>query len=44
MASIRTKEGLNLNVKQWGSGKPVVLLHGWPLSAGSWDDQAYALA
>ncbi|MER2635059.1 MAG: alpha/beta hydrolase [Rhizobiaceae bacterium] len=44
MASIKTRDGVKLNVKQWGSGKPVVLLHGWPLSASSWDDQAYALA
>jgi non-heme chloroperoxidase len=28
----------------WGSGRPVILIHGWPLSADSWDDQATALA
>jgi non-heme chloroperoxidase len=26
-----------------GSGKPVVLIHGWPLSGGSWERQSAAL-
>jgi non-heme chloroperoxidase len=30
--------------KDWGSGRPVVLMHGWPLSADSWDDHAMAIA
>jgi non-heme chloroperoxidase len=25
--------------KDGGSGQPVVFSHGWPLSAGAWDDQ-----
>jgi non-heme chloroperoxidase len=35
-----------LYVKQWGprDGKPVVLIHGWPLNADSWDDVALMLA
>lgn len=33
-----------LYVKDWGSGRPVILIHGWPLSADSWDDQAMAIA
>ena len=31
-------------VKDWGNGRPVILLHGWPLSSDSWDDQAMAIA
>ena len=27
-----------------GDGRPVVLIHGWPLNADSWDAQAMALA
>jgi non-heme chloroperoxidase len=27
-----------------GTGKPVVLIHGWPLSGDSWDKQANFLA
>ena len=44
MPYIKTKDSTDLYVKDWGSGPPVVLIHGWPLNADSWDDQAYALA
>ena len=44
MPFIKTKDSTDLYVKDWGSGRPVVLIHGWPLNADSWDDQAYALA
>jgi non-heme chloroperoxidase len=41
---IKTRDGTELHVKDWGSGRPVILMHGWPLSADSWDDQAMAIA
>ncbi len=44
MPYITASDGTKLYYKSWGSGKPVILLHGWPLSADSWDDQAMALA
>jgi non-heme chloroperoxidase len=44
MAFVQTEDGTHLYVKEWGDGTPVILLHGWPLSADSWDDQAFALA
>jgi non-heme chloroperoxidase len=44
MPYIKTKDSTDLYVKDWGAGPPVVLLHGWPLTADSWDDHAYALA
>ena len=44
MPIIKTRDGTDIYVKDWGSGRPVVLIHGWPLSADSWDDQAFALA
>ncbi|MEO8536322.1 MAG: alpha/beta hydrolase [Betaproteobacteria bacterium] len=44
MPYVTTSDNTHLFVKDWGSGRPVVLLHGWPLSADSWDDQAMALA
>ena len=44
MPFITTRDGTNLYVKDWGSGRPVVLIHGWPLNADSWDAQAVALA
>lgn len=37
-------DGTQLYYKEWGSGPPVILIHGWPLSADSWDDLAMALA
>ena len=44
MPFISTRDGTDLYVKEWGEGRPVVLIHGWPLSADSWDAQAMALA
>jgi non-heme chloroperoxidase len=44
MNYVKTADGTQLYVKQWGAGRPVILLHGWPLSADSWDDQAMAIA
>jgi non-heme chloroperoxidase len=32
MAYLKANQDVNLFVQDWGSGKPVVFLHGWPLS------------
>ena len=42
--SIETRDGTRLFIKTIGEGRPVVLIHGWPLSADSWDPQMIALA
>ena len=44
MNYVATTDKTKLFVKDWGSGRPVILIHGWPLSADSWDDQAMAIA
>ena len=44
MPYIKTRDGTDLYVKDWGSGRPVILLHGWPLDADMWDAQSMALA
>ena len=44
MPTIKTRDGTNLYVKSWGTGTPVVLIHGWPLSGDSWDPISNALA
>lgn len=44
MSYIKTKDGTDIYVKDWGKGRPVILLHGWPLSADMWDAQALAIA
>lgn len=44
MGTVTTKDGTSIFYKDWGSGPPVVLSHGWPLHADSWEIQAHALA
>jgi pimeloyl-ACP methyl ester carboxylesterase len=44
MPYIETRDETELYVKEWGDGRPVILMHGWPLSADSWDPVANALA
>jgi non-heme chloroperoxidase len=39
MDTIRTKDGVTIFYKDWGSGQPIVFSHGWPLSADDWDAQ-----
>ncbi len=34
---------INIYYEDRGSGKPVVLIHGWPLDGGSWERQSFAL-
>ena len=43
MPHASAQDGTELYYKDWGSGEPVVLLHGWPLTADTWDDAAVAL-
>jgi pimeloyl-ACP methyl ester carboxylesterase len=44
MPRIESADGTALYVKDWGQGRPVVLIHGWPLNADSWEHQALNLA
>lgn len=44
MHMIETRDGAHLYSKTWGDGRPVVLIHGWPLSGDSWDPVSHALA
>jgi len=43
-SKIVTKDGVEIYYKDWGTGQPVVLSHGWPLSSDSWEAQAFHLA
>ena len=44
MAYVTTKDNVELYVKDWGKGRPVVMMHGWPLSSDSLDDLSNAIA
>ena len=39
MATITTRDGVEIFYKDWGNGQPIVFSHGWPLSADEWDAQ-----
>ena len=39
MPSVTTQDGVEIFYKDWGSGRPIVFSHGWPLSADDWDAQ-----
>jgi non-heme chloroperoxidase len=39
-----TQDGTKLRWKELGQGRPVILIHGWPLSADSWDPIMIKLA
>ena len=45
-STITTRDGVEIYYKDWGpkSGQPVVLSHGWPLNADSWESAAFHLA
>ncbi len=43
MTYVKTRDGAQLYVKDWGQGDTVVLIHGWPLSSDSWDPVSNAL-
>lgn len=40
---IRTRDNVDLFVKDWGRGPAIILTHAWPLSSDCWDAQAIAL-
>jgi len=46
VATITTRDGVEIYYKDWGprGGQPVILSHGWPLNADSWESAAFFLA
>ena len=44
MAFLTTKDGTKIFYNDWGTGTPVVLLHGWPVQSDMWEGQARFLA
>ncbi len=43
MPGIKANDGTNIHVKDMGSGEPVVLIHGWPLTGDMFEYQTVAL-
>jgi pimeloyl-ACP methyl ester carboxylesterase len=41
---ITTGDGTRLFLRDWGQGRPVILIHGWPLSGDSWEYLSVRLA
>ena len=39
MPFVTTTDGVEIFYKDWGTGQPIVFIHGWPLSADDWDAQ-----
>jgi len=39
MPFLDTPDGTRLYYKDWGTGRPVVFIHGWPLDADMWEYQ-----
>src|SRR5450756_2872198 len=44
MPFITTTDGVEIFYKDWGTGRPVVFSHGWPLNADAWDNQLELVA
>ena len=46
MSTFKTQDDVTIYYKDWGprDGKVVILSHGWPLNADSWESQAFHLA
>lgn len=44
MTHVTTQDGTRLYLKDWGRGRPVVMVHGWPLSSDTFDDLSLVLA
>jgi non-heme chloroperoxidase len=46
VSTVTTRDGVEIYYKDWGprTGQPVVLSHGWPLNADSWESAAFMLA
>ena len=44
MPYLTTKDSVEIYYRDWGTGRPVVLVHGWPLNGDMWEKQATFLA
>ena len=43
ITNTKAKEQVDIFYEDYGSGQPVILIHGWPLSRKSWEQQVWKL-
>ena len=43
MPHLKTRDDQSLHVKDTGEGRPIILIHGWPLTGDMWEYQTLAL-
>ncbi|RYE82423.1 MAG: alpha/beta fold hydrolase, partial [Hyphomicrobiales bacterium] len=43
MPFIKTTDQTELYYTDWGTGTPIVLIHGWPVTSAMWEYQAAPL-
>ena len=43
MPYVTTNDGTDIHYHDWGTGMPVVLIHGWPVNSDMWEHQTQAL-
>jgi len=44
MNYVETNDDVRLRIKDWGHGRAVVMMHGWPLSSDTFDELGMAIA
>ncbi|WP_067975319.1 alpha/beta fold hydrolase [Nocardiopsis trehalosi] len=44
MPYVTTRDGVDVYYEDWGEGRPVVFVHGWPLNGDAWQDQMKVVA
>ena len=44
MPFITAQDGTEIYYRDWGTGSPIVLIHGWPLDGDMWENQSTYLA
>jgi non-heme chloroperoxidase len=43
-STFTTADGTLIYFKDWGSGRPIVFSHGWPLTSDAWEDAMFFLS